>query len=157
MQETVYTNYIATSPDKVWNALTDGAITPRYFFGRRIESDWKVGSTVLYYVPSETDATASAAPVAAPEPGSAEEAQQATSRKMRNFAALLDITKKVNSELDQQRLLETIIDKAIELIHAERGFLILVENNERVFKVARRHDKTTVENPERAISKSVNL
>ena len=48
MQETIYTNYIAASPEKAWNALTDGAITPLYFFGRRIESDWKVGATVLY-------------------------------------------------------------------------------------------------------------
>ncbi|HVY63128.1 MAG TPA: adenylate/guanylate cyclase domain-containing protein [Planctomycetota bacterium] len=114
----------------------------------------QVGSTVLYYVPSEADMGGGAAP-AAPEAGSAEEAQQATARRMRNFAALLEITKKVNSELDQQRLLETIIDKAIELIHAERGFLILVEGAERVFKVARRHDKTAIENPERLISKSV--
>jgi adenylate cyclase len=114
----------------------------------------QVGSTVLYYVPSENEMGGSAAP-AAPEAGSAEDAQQATARRMRNFAALLEITKKVNSELDQQRLLETIIDKAIELIHAERGFLILVEGGERVFKVARRHDKTAIENPERAISKSV--
>ena len=114
----------------------------------------QVGSTVLYYVPSDAD-VAGGTPVEAPSASEAEEAQQATSRKMRNFAALLDITKKINSELDKQRLLETIIDKAIELIKAERGFLILVENGERVFKVARRHDKTAIENPERSISRTI--
>ncbi len=46
--DTVYVNYIAASPEKVWTALTDAAFTVQYFFGRRIESDWKVGSTVLY-------------------------------------------------------------------------------------------------------------
>jgi uncharacterized protein YndB with AHSA1/START domain len=38
-----YTTYIAASPDKVWDALTNGKITPQYFFGRRIESEWKTG------------------------------------------------------------------------------------------------------------------
>jgi uncharacterized protein YndB with AHSA1/START domain len=48
-QDTVYISSIATTPEKLWTALTDGAQTARYFFGRRIESDWKVGSTVKYW------------------------------------------------------------------------------------------------------------
>lgn len=43
-----YVTYIVAPPDKVWAALTDGEITRSYFFGRRIESDWKAGSQVLY-------------------------------------------------------------------------------------------------------------
>jgi uncharacterized protein YndB with AHSA1/START domain len=46
--DTVYVSYIVASPEQVWAALTDPALTPQYFLGRRIESDWKVGSTVLY-------------------------------------------------------------------------------------------------------------
>jgi uncharacterized protein YndB with AHSA1/START domain len=42
--EAVYLIYIATTPEKLWTALTEGELTREYFFGRRIESDWKVGS-----------------------------------------------------------------------------------------------------------------
>jgi uncharacterized protein YndB with AHSA1/START domain len=40
----VFVIYVAATPAKVWQALTDGDFTAQYFFGRRIESDWKVGS-----------------------------------------------------------------------------------------------------------------
>ena len=42
------TIYIASTPEKVWQALTDPNITERYWGGTRIESDWKVGSKVFY-------------------------------------------------------------------------------------------------------------
>ncbi|HLQ26487.1 MAG TPA: SRPBCC family protein [Acidiferrobacterales bacterium] len=42
--EIIYVTYIATTPEKLWAALTGGEFTKQYFFGRRIESDWKVGS-----------------------------------------------------------------------------------------------------------------
>ncbi len=48
---TVYVIYIVTTPEKLWAALTQGEFTTQYFFGRRIESDWKVGSPVTYYMP----------------------------------------------------------------------------------------------------------
>ena len=40
--------YIASTPEKVWDALTDPEITQRYWSGTRVESDWKVGSKVIY-------------------------------------------------------------------------------------------------------------
>ncbi len=40
----VFVTYIVTTPEKLWEALTNGDCTKPYFFGRRIESDWKVGS-----------------------------------------------------------------------------------------------------------------
>ncbi len=46
-----YVTYIAAPRIKVWKALTDGAITPGYFFGRRIESDWKIGSPWKMWMP----------------------------------------------------------------------------------------------------------
>lgn len=42
--EFVYVTYIETTPDKLWQALTDGDFTARYWFGVRLTSDWKVGS-----------------------------------------------------------------------------------------------------------------
>ena len=42
--EFVYTTYIETTAEKLWQALTDGDFTERYWFGHRVASDWKVGS-----------------------------------------------------------------------------------------------------------------
>jgi uncharacterized protein YndB with AHSA1/START domain len=43
--EFVYTTYIETTAEKLWHALTDGDFTERYWFGARLRSDWKVGSS----------------------------------------------------------------------------------------------------------------
>jgi uncharacterized protein YndB with AHSA1/START domain len=43
--EFVYVTYIETTPEKLWHALTDGNFTERYWFGARLKSDWKVGSS----------------------------------------------------------------------------------------------------------------
>jgi uncharacterized protein YndB with AHSA1/START domain len=40
----VYTTYIETTAEKLWQALTDGDFTERYWFGHRVTSDWQVGS-----------------------------------------------------------------------------------------------------------------
>jgi len=40
--------YIAATPEAVWNALTNPDVTERYWGGTRIESDWQVGSKVIY-------------------------------------------------------------------------------------------------------------
>jgi uncharacterized protein YndB with AHSA1/START domain len=42
------TTYISSTPERVWTALTDPTVTERYWSGTRIESDWKVGSKVVY-------------------------------------------------------------------------------------------------------------
>jgi len=44
----VYVTYIATTAEKLWQALTDGAFTERYWFGTRIKSDWTLGATVTF-------------------------------------------------------------------------------------------------------------
>src|ERR1700722_11377577 len=43
--EFIYVTYIETTPEKLWHALTDGNFTERYWFGARLKSDWKVGSS----------------------------------------------------------------------------------------------------------------
>ena len=43
-ESTVYVTYIATTPEKVWAAITSSEFTKQYFFGRSVESDWKQGS-----------------------------------------------------------------------------------------------------------------
>jgi uncharacterized protein YndB with AHSA1/START domain len=44
----VYVLYIATTPEKLWSALTDGTLTREYWGGRQVESDWKPGAPVLW-------------------------------------------------------------------------------------------------------------
>ena len=40
----VYVIYIASTVEKVWQALTDPKLTEQFWFGYRLSSDWKVGS-----------------------------------------------------------------------------------------------------------------
>ncbi|HEY9422742.1 MAG TPA: SRPBCC domain-containing protein [Thermoanaerobaculia bacterium] len=47
--EFVYVSYIATTAEKLWAALTQGEMTKVYWYGRRIESDWTVGSPVRFF------------------------------------------------------------------------------------------------------------
>jgi len=43
----VYTTYIRTTPEELWQALTQPEFTEEYW-GLRLESDWNVGSTVAW-------------------------------------------------------------------------------------------------------------
>jgi len=45
----IYVSYIATTPEKLWAALTGGDFTRAYWYDRRIESEWKVGAPVRFY------------------------------------------------------------------------------------------------------------
>ncbi|MEV4382051.1 metalloregulator ArsR/SmtB family transcription factor [Streptosporangium sp. NPDC049644] len=45
--EFVYTTYIGTTPERLWQALTDPAFTRRYW-GVGFESDWKAGSPMVW-------------------------------------------------------------------------------------------------------------
>jgi uncharacterized protein YndB with AHSA1/START domain len=42
----VYVTYVASTPEKVWQALTDPEFTRQYWGGLSIVSDWQVGSPV---------------------------------------------------------------------------------------------------------------
>jgi uncharacterized protein YndB with AHSA1/START domain len=46
--EFVYVTYIETTAERLWHALTDGDFTERYWFGHRVTSDWKVGSSYKF-------------------------------------------------------------------------------------------------------------
>lgn len=42
--EFVYVTYIKTTPDKLWNAITNPEFMKQYWFGMHCESGWKAGS-----------------------------------------------------------------------------------------------------------------
>jgi uncharacterized protein YndB with AHSA1/START domain len=49
--KTVYVTYIASTPQKVWNALTAPEFTRQYFFGRTIEIAPNVGASFILRMP----------------------------------------------------------------------------------------------------------
>ncbi|MDQ8739292.1 SRPBCC family protein [Paenibacillus sp. LHD-38] len=44
----VYVIYIDATPEKLWEALTDGSYTKKYWFGHEVQSDWAEGSVVSF-------------------------------------------------------------------------------------------------------------
>jgi len=72
-----------------------------------------------------------------------------------NLEKLLEINKKINSELNVEKLLEQIMDHAIELTRAERGVLLLAENGDLVYRMARDYQKRPIPDAESAISRSI--
>ena len=44
---TVYTIYIASTPEKVWEALTSAEFSRKYFFGNSVEIELKVGGAYI--------------------------------------------------------------------------------------------------------------
>jgi uncharacterized protein YndB with AHSA1/START domain/DNA-binding transcriptional ArsR family regulator len=44
----VYTTYIKTTPERLWQALTEPAFTRRYWFGVAFETDWQPGSRMAW-------------------------------------------------------------------------------------------------------------
>jgi uncharacterized protein YndB with AHSA1/START domain len=48
---TVYTIYIASTPEKVWQALTSAEFSRKYFFGNSVEIDLRVGGDYFVRTP----------------------------------------------------------------------------------------------------------
>src|ERR1700730_15761849 len=47
----VYTIYLASPPEKVWQALTSAEFSRKYFFGNAVEVDQKVGGAYVVRTP----------------------------------------------------------------------------------------------------------
>jgi uncharacterized protein YndB with AHSA1/START domain/DNA-binding transcriptional ArsR family regulator len=48
--EFVYTTYISTTPERLWQALTEPAFTRQYWDGLAFESDWQAGSEMTVHL-----------------------------------------------------------------------------------------------------------
>src|ERR1700724_4614486 len=48
---TVYTIYIASTPEKVWEALTSAEFSRKYFFSNAVEVDLKIGGAYIVRTP----------------------------------------------------------------------------------------------------------
>jgi len=51
----VYATYIRTTPEKLWEALTSGDFTERYWFGFRVEIELRVGGGVRILPPKDME------------------------------------------------------------------------------------------------------
>src|SRR5579885_2535010 len=47
----VYATYIRTTPEKLWEALTSGDFSEKYWFGFRIEVEQRVGGSIRIRAP----------------------------------------------------------------------------------------------------------
>jgi uncharacterized protein YndB with AHSA1/START domain len=45
----VYEILIRTTPEKLWQAMTDGSLTEQYYYQTRVESTWTPGAAINYY------------------------------------------------------------------------------------------------------------
>ncbi len=72
------------------------------------------------------------------------------------LSLLYHVSQSFNSSLDLDLVLNRVMDQVVELIRAERGFVMLLEEGgEPVFRVARGLDHQTIQDPEFQISRGV--
>jgi transcriptional regulator with GAF, ATPase, and Fis domain len=69
------------------------------------------------------------------------------------LARMLEINKAINNERDLGKLLDAIMEAAIELAHARRGFLVLWDRGEMQIVRAKNIDRSSISSPEAAISR----
>ena len=50
----VYVVYIKTTPERIWDALTQSEFTQQYYYASTVESDWTAGSEYEYAINGET-------------------------------------------------------------------------------------------------------
>jgi transcriptional regulator with GAF, ATPase, and Fis domain len=76
-------------------------------------------------------------------------------RELAMLERLTAFSEKVFGVWNVQTLLETLMDEAIDLTRANKGFLILVENNDPRIKVARNVSRETIEDAHERVSDSI--
>lgn len=73
-----------------------------------------------------------------------------------HLGLLLQLSQAFNSTLDLDALLNMVMDEVIAAVHAERGFVMLMsDDGEMSFRVARGLDQKTIEDPQFQVSRSV--
>ncbi len=81
---------------------------------------------------------------------------QSQPTKAEHLQTLYHITRTINSSLDLDVVLEEVIDRVIEVTHAERGFLLLRNDDGTMeFRVARGLNQEDLKNPEFQVSQTI--
>jgi transcriptional regulator with GAF, ATPase, and Fis domain len=72
------------------------------------------------------------------------------------LALLYRLSQNFNSSLDLNEVLNRVIDEVIEILHAERGFIMLFgPGGSQMFSVARGLERRTIDQPQSQVSQSV--
>jgi sigma-B regulation protein RsbU (phosphoserine phosphatase) len=71
------------------------------------------------------------------------------------LALLYHLSQTFNSSLDLNQVLNAVIDEIIAATHAERGFVVLREEGQLVFKAARGLNQTNIDDPQFQVSRGV--
>jgi Nif-specific regulatory protein len=72
------------------------------------------------------------------------------------YRTLHDVGKLIASEMETDALLRLAMDKVIEVTHAQRGFIALVDDKKRLdFKAARNMEKSDIDKPQFQVSRSI--
>jgi uncharacterized protein YndB with AHSA1/START domain/DNA-binding transcriptional ArsR family regulator len=50
----VYVVYIRTTPERIWDALTQSEFTQHYYYASTVDSDWEPGSEYVYSINGQT-------------------------------------------------------------------------------------------------------
>jgi transcriptional regulator with GAF, ATPase, and Fis domain len=122
--------------------------------GDRVE----IGESALaVYFPREGD---EAGPVPGEEPSAALERRRARSvvdrrREIRALTHLMELNEKISALSSEERLLEGVLDAAIELTDASRGFLLLKREDHFVVRRARLPHHRDLDDPDSALSVGV--
>jgi len=76
-------------------------------------------------------------------------------RRLSDMERLQEITRSINSEMDIKKLLALILDMALEMTGAVRGFIILVKGKKLEFTAARQLTEEDINDPEFEVSHSI--
>jgi adenylate cyclase len=127
----------------------DGMVSEHWLrHGDRIQ----LGLTVLNYEQSEAEQSSA---LAVTENVVLPDDPDLLQRRLRNYMALMEITKAVSSVLSTDNLFRLVIEKSLALTNAERGSLIEFTDKGPVFRVARTRDGQHIADPEKTVSKSI--
>jgi serine/threonine-protein kinase PknK len=147
----------AQSASQILSRVGDGRASDERARAARIFEEVKMNTPLQYRSGLDRDPEAPLLSTASGDTRTAtglliERATRAEERLRR----LQRINKRLNSDLRLARVLEAVIDTAIEMTDAERGFLLLKDGTgELVVKVARNIDQTTLDAPDFVLSRSI--
>ncbi|MDY7227900.1 sigma 54-interacting transcriptional regulator [Hyalangium rubrum] len=122
----------------------------------------RVGGTELIFARDDAPA-----PRAAPPPSSTPSAAEASSdshtaelpgvpgRELVMLRRLTTFSERLMGSYDLEKILESLMDEAIEVTRADKGFLILMESNEPRVKVARNLSRENIEDAVEKLSDSI--
>ncbi|NDJ86280.1 MAG: GAF domain-containing protein [Chloroflexi bacterium] len=84
------------------------------------------------------------------------ETERQDTREQQRVAALYEVSKVIGSSLNLQTVLDQVMDAIIQLTGAERGFLMLLDDDGKLqVRVARNFDQETLANNEIAFSRTI--